>query len=964
MKLHRNIGCGIVLLALALALSLGCAERKTTASGSAQALMQGIPTQSTGTLEGAIADESGQPVIGAMVQVTGPTLPGFLGAATDTTGHYRVIGVPSGGNYRVKVEAPGYNAVVRKGLSMSPGLTVTLPFVLSQGKTEIVVTAAAPMIDTKRTECGATFGGVMGGMMGGGSGGYSGGSSRKSRGASPGGIEGGVSGGVEGGVLGGTLGGATFLAPSAAPSGAPAAGASFSDELLVIEGASNDYATDASAMPEHPSSPGSLRAQKATGEDVGEFPLQHTSVEAFVDGYLARTVVRQRYANPYQEVIEAVYVFPLGAMAAVHDFVMQVGPRRIVGVVRPREEAEQIYREAKERGQTASLLTQERPNVFTQNVANIEPGGSVEITLTTFETLPCEKGTYEYVFPMVVGPRYVPGVASPAPETASATGGQGWAAPTDAVPDAPKITPPVLKPGERSGHDIDLTVHLDAGLPVTGVTSVAHQVSTEEIGPTRRLVTLSPADGIPNRDFVLRWSVDASQMRFGVLAHREKGDGCFTLMVQPPLAPSDSEVSSREITFILDVSGSMSGLPVETSKSLVRKVLDGLRPDDTFNVFVFSGSEGQLWQAPHPNTPENVLAAKRYLDDLQGSGGTEMLSGVRHALHGEHDPWRLQMYVFCTDGFVGDEGRILALVEKERGAARFFAFGIGSSVNRYLIEGVGRVGGGKAMVIMPRDPGAAHRASERFFECIDSPVLTEAAVDWNGLPVRDVYPGRIGDLFAGGTLNLVGRYDGPAEGTAFLTGSVGSKQVRIPIRVSLPAEAPERSELGPVWARYKIADLSAEMLTADAARQPELEKAITDLAVQHRLVSPYTAFVAVDESRVVGDGRPLKVMQPVEMPEGVSYAGVFGETGVGGVSALPTWGLRLQETASGAVRVGVVEDAGPAARAGVKAGASLRAVGGVSVHDVGHLEGLLLQCASREVKVTFDPGGEVVLPAP
>jgi Ca-activated chloride channel homolog len=964
MKLHRKIGCGIVLLALALALSLGCAERQSTASGSAQAtpLMQGIPTQSTGTLEGAIVDESGQPVIGALVQVTGPALPGFLGAATDTRGRYRVIGVPSGADYRVKVEAPGYNGVVRKGLSVSPGLTLTLPFVLSQGKTEIVVTAAAPMIDTRKTECGTTFSGVMGGMTGGGSGGYSSrGYSRKSRGAVPGGVEGGVAGGVEGGVLGGTVGSPTFLAPGAA---SPALGAAISDELVVIEGPENGYSPSSPALPDPSVTPGSLRAQKTTGEDLGEFPLQHTSVEAFVDGYLARTVVRQRYANPYKEVIEAVYVFPLGAMAAVHDFVMQVGPRKIVGVVRPREEAEQIYKEAKERGQTASLLTQERPNIFTQNVANIEPGGSVEITLTTFETLACEKGSYEYVFPMVVGPRYVPGVAASSLETAAATGGQGWSAPTDVVPDAPKITPPVLKPGERSGHDIELTVHLDAGIPVTSVTSVAHKVSTEELGPSRWNVTLSTADAIANRDFVLRWTVDASRMRFGVLPHREGGDGYFALMVQPPLEPSDAEVASREITFILDVSGSMSGLPVETSKSLVRKVLAGLRPDDTFNIFVFSGSEGQLWDAPRPNTPENVLAAKRYLDDLQGNGGTEMLSGVRHALHGEHDPWRLQMYVFCTDGFVGDEGRILALVEKERGGARFFAFGIGSSVNRFLIEGVGRVGGGKALVVMPRDPHSAQRASERFFECIDSPVLTEVAVDWNGLPVRDVYPERLGDLFAGGTFNLVGRYDGPADGTAYLTGKLGSKEVRLPIRVSLPAEAPERSELAPVWARYKIADLSSEMLTADASRQGDLEKAITDLAVQHRLVSPFTAFVAVDESRVVGDGRPLKVMQPVEMPEGVNYAGVFGETGVGGVSALPAWGVRVQGTASGALRIGAVDDESPAGKAGVKAGASLRAVGGVSVHDLKHLEGLLLQNGGREVNVTFDPGGEVVLPAP
>ena len=242
-------------------------------------------------------------------------------------------------------------------------------------------------------------------------------------------------------------------------------------------------------------------------------------------------------------------------------------------------------------------------------------------------------------------------------------------------------------------------------------------------------------------------------------------------------------------------------------------------------------------------------------------------------------------------------------------------------------------------------------------------MLVNAAIEWNGLPVREVYPARLGDLFAGGTLNLVGRYDKPAEGTAYLTGQVGAKKVRFPVRVSLPAAAPDHSELAPVWARYKIADLSAETLNAAADRQPEF-KAITDLAVQYKLVSQFTAFVAVDESRIVGDGKPLRVMQPVEMPEGVSYTGVFGEDGVGGVLALPAWGIRLQETRSGKLKVGAVDETGPAEKAGVKPGAELKAVGGVVVHDRVHLEGLLLQSTGKSLTVTFEPGGDVSLPAP
>ena len=781
------------------------------------------------------------------------------------------------------------------------------------------------------------------------------------------GADGGVAGGVEGGILGGVAGYFAEDETDVVQDKKEQFSYEKADRLLVVASERKDARasvakTAAARVQEAPVTQGTLRATKATGEPLGEFPLQHTDVKVDIGGYLARTVVRQTYANPYSDVIEAVYVFPLGQMAAVNDFLMEVGGRRIVGVVRPREEAERIYNEARARGQTASLLTQERPNIFTQNIANIEPGGSVAVTITTFERVPYEKGTYEYVFPMVVGPRYIPGNAQPEP-AGSSTGGGGWSAPTDAVPEAHKITPPVLKPGERSGHDISLEVSLDAGLPIKEVKSVAHSVKIQKRGETSSRITLSEADGIPNRDFVLRWSVGGSEMQFGTVAHSEGSGGYFTLMVQPPLAPRVDQVSPREITFIMDVSGSMSGLPVETSKNLVRRVLDGMRPGDMFNIFLFASGNGQMWESPRPGTPRNVMEAKRFLESLQGSGGTEMLAGLRRAIGGAHDPKCLQMYVFATDGFVGDEARILEFVKKERGEARFFAFGIGSSVNRFLIEGVGREGSGKSAIVIPRDEGAASRAADAFFACIDAPVLTDVGVDWNGLPVKDAYPSRLGDLFSGGTVDLVARYTRPASGTAYVTGKLGGRSVRYPVKVNLPAKAPSHKELAPVWARYRIQDLSEEMLAAGEAKKDELVKSITDLAVKHRLASAYTAFVAVDESRVVGDGRPVKILQPVEMPEGVSYTGVFGENGSGGVSRVTPWGVCLQATASGRVRVGEVTPGSPAERSGIKPGYELKAVNGVRVSGLPQVEVLILQTSSSKVRATFEPGGELSLPA-
>ena len=303
------------------------------------------------------------------------------------------------------------------------------------------------------------------------------------------------------------------------------------------------------------------------------------------------------------------------------------------------------------------------------------------------------------------------------------------------------------------------------------------------------------------------------------------------------------------------------------------------------------------------------------------------------------------------------------MVKEERGEARFFAFGIGSSVNRYLIDGVGELGGGASDVVLPRDPEHAGRAVQRLFDLIDSPVLVDVAIDWNGLPVQDVYPAKLPDLFAGQTIAVVARYAEAARGTIYVEARVGSRHLRTPLEVDLPETEPDNAALAPIWARWRIEELSKELLTADEARQAVLKQQVTDLAVEYRLVSQYTAFVAVDESRVVGDGTPLRVVQPVELPEGVSYAGVFGEVPTGEVFEIHGWGITVQQTESGRIRVGAVTLGSPAAQAGVAAGATISTVDGTLVHDLPHLEGLVLQGGST-VRIGFEPGGEVALPAP
>lgn len=719
-----------------------------------------------------------------------------------------------------------------------------------------------------------------------------------------------------------------------------------------------------------------LQARDLEGGELGAFPLLRTSVAAEISGPLGRTRVRQEYGNPYGEVIEAVYIFPLPSMAAVTDFVLEAGGRRIVGLVRPREEAERIYRRARARGQTASLLTQERPNIFTQSVANVEPGGEVTVELTFFERLSYEDGRFEWVFPTVVGPRYIPGNPQPAsarPEGETAeenTGlaGQspagGTAPPTDQVGDAHRITPPVLRPGEASGPRLDLTVTVETPVPIRRLEVPSHQVTIDEESPTRRTVRLVD-DGKTalDRDFVLRFGLAGEVTEMGLLAHRRGSDGYFLLDVQPPVDPADALVMPREISFILDVSGSMSGQPLDLAREVIDLALARLRPDDRFNLYVFASGSGRLWPEARAGTEENLAAARRFLESQQGGGGTEMLAGVSHALLGSHDPASLQMFVFLTDGFVGNEEAILRLIREQRGEARFFAFGIGSSVNRYLIDGIGEHGGGSSHVVLPRE-GEVERAARRLLAVIDSPVLVDPEIDWRGLPVEEVYPGSLPDLYAGGTLELIGRYTGPARGTVVLSGRRGTRRVSYELEVDLPAIQPAHAVLGPVWARHKIHELSGRMLGAADEERSHLVQAITELALDHRLASAYTAFVAVDESRVVGDGRPLRVLQPVAPPEGVSYQGVFGEEPVGEAVSVTAWGMILQQAADGGIGIVHLDPGGEAAQSGIRAGARLVAIDRVLVRNLRHLQSLLLQVGGPTIEVRLDPGGEVRLSAP
>jgi len=388
---------------------------------------------------------------------------------------------------------------------------------------------------------------------------------------------------------------------------------------------------------------GQLQILDAEGKPVGACPLKYTDVEADIVGFVGRVTVTQTFHNPLDRKIEAVYVFPLPQDAAVDDMVMTVGDHRIIGQIKPRDEAREIYDAAKAAGHVASLLDQERPNIFTQSVANIEPGVEVVIEISYVETLKYEDGVFEWVFPMVVGPRYIPGGGS-APEPM--TTGQ----PTPQVPDADRITPPVTPKGTRAGHDIGLTVHIDAGMNMYGLESELHEIDVQATGRTRATVTLKNQVEIPNKDFILRYGLATDAIGDAFLVHHDKRGTFFTLILQPPQRVVPEQITPRELIFVLDTSGSMSGYPIEAAKEVMSMAIDAMQPRDTFNLITFAGNTSILWESPKPNTPGNRAAAQEFLGSRQGGGGTEMMKVIHAALGGDHDPGHVRIVCFMTDG--------------------------------------------------------------------------------------------------------------------------------------------------------------------------------------------------------------------------------------------------------------------------------------------------------------------------
>jgi len=620
------------------------------------------------------------------------------------------------------------------------------------------------------------------------------------------------------------------------------------------------------------------RAQEAPNTDVQSGTLllkmqaglktatrTNTDVAMTVSGLVARVSVRQEFRNDGDEWTEGVYVFPLPDKAAVDRMRLHIGERYIEGEIREKEQARKDYERARNEGRKASLVEQERPNLFTTSVANIAPGERVVVEIEYLENLRYDNGTFSIRFPMTLTPRYIPG--SPVPDRQ----GSGWSADTTRVGDASRITPPHVTTSQD--HRISLRANIDAGMPLEIVASRYHPVEVSE-GRGRYTVSLVGNDVPLDHDFELLWRPVASAVpRAMVFRETIAGQPHYLLMVIPPDVEKHAGLTMpRELIFIVDTSGSMHGASIAQAKQALTRAIDDLGPADRFNIIEFNSSARALYHQSVAADAANLAHARRFVNGLEANGGTEMRPALRLALDAPGSEAYLRQIVFITDGSVGNEDELYAMIESQLGNARLFTVGIGSAPNSWFMRKAAELGRGTFVVI-----SALHEVGEkmeRLFDKLGSPQVTNINVSWPGGAVTEAYPEIVPDLYLGEPVTVRAR-----ASAAFQQGSL--------VRVSgdsaggawnrdLPlASDGEHPGIGALWARAKIAALHDEQRRG--ADPEATRKAVVDTAIAHHLVSKHTSLVAVDKTPVRPAGDPLAREQvPNLLPYGQSMNAIFG----------------------------------------------------------------------------------------
>lgn len=623
---------------------------------------------------------------------------------------------------------------------------------------------------------------------------------------------------------------------------------------------------------------------QSEGADISTdyFPLKSTEVTTNINGAIAETYVVQTYENQGDKPINAQYVFPTSTTATVHGMTMEIGSHRVTATIKEKEEAKEEYEEAKEEGKSASLLEQKRPNVFTMDVANIMPGDTARIELHYTELITCRDGEYEFVFPTVVGPRYIAPQDSSGPvpddtvpskeipeedsqEAADASDGDeeaadGWAA------------SPYLPEGVMPDSEYHINISLSTGVPIADVTCKSHEINVaKETDSLARITLADTKDFAGNRDFILKYRLTSESVQSGLVLTENNSEKYFFLTVQPPERFTPDDIPPREYIFVLDVSGSMYGYPLDTSKDLIRNLVSGLKETDTFNLVLFSDDTYLLAPQSLAANSKNIQKAIDLIDEQEGGGGTSMLPALTKALSVPMNEDIARSVVIITDGYISNEDDIYDLINQNMDTASFFSFGIGCSVNDYLIKGIAQCGMGESFLVT--DSEDAESSAERFAAYIESPLLTGITVDYEGFDVYDVATATPSILYAQKPLILFGKWRGEPAGTITVSGKAGNEEYKQEISVADATVDAENESIRYLWARTKLDQLAGY---GSVRNDDSVKEEITQLGLDYNMTTPYTSFVAVVDEIRNEEGESEDVKQASPLPLQVSNLAIGG----------------------------------------------------------------------------------------
>jgi len=582
--------------------------------------------------------------------------------------------------------------------------------------------------------------------------------------------------------------------------------------------------------------------------DLDQMPLKSTSAEVNIAGVIADVKMRQVYINTGKKPLEALYVFPASTRAAVYAMQMQVGRRLIVAKIATKDQARERYEQAKAQGKTASLLEQERPNVFQMSVANIQPNDSVIVTMSYTELLVPEGGVYEFSYPTVVAPRYSTSLAN------FAKASEKW------------IEQPYEQQGKAPSYTFDIKTRINAGMPIEEVSCLSHKTLITNEKDNAKLIKLDPTEKLGgNRDYIVKYRLSGNHTQSGLLTYEGKDENFFLLMLQPPKQVEEVQIPVREFIFLIDASASMEGFPINVTKSLISNLLNGLRPTDYFNIMLFDNSHNFISPKPLPASQENIKTALNKIVLRNAIGGTDLLPALRSAFNHSRHTDLAKTFVVITDGFVSLEKEAFDLIRNNLGEGNLFSFGIGTSVNRYLVEGMAHVGMGEPFIAT--NEAEAIKAAEKFRKYIQTPLLTNIKIEFQGLQTYDVEPPTIPDVLAERPVLVFGKYKGKLQGNIKITGKTGKGDFESIVSTAL-ASTQNNQALRYLWARQKVKtldDYNAVKLSWEQVEQ------ILNIGLKYHLLTNYTSFVAID-SVINRQKQVASVTQALPLPQGVSDA--------------------------------------------------------------------------------------------